>query len=111
MGREPIEELMARLRREYLEETPARLVELRAALEVFMQEREPEGPPLATLFHRLAGSAGAYGFGDVSALCRDTEMWLGTNPARSEETGARLARVLATIEQSFRSGPTTESIA
>lgn len=111
MTSESIDDLMARLRGEYLEEIPTRLEEFRASLESFMHEREPEGPPLATLFHRLAGSAGAYGFGDVSMLCRDTEQWLGTGPERTRETRARLESVLAAIAESFRRGPTTEGIA
>jgi len=111
MTSESIDQLMSRLREEYLAEIPDRLDEMRRALTAFAGGRESEGPPLATLFHRLAGSAGAYGFGDVSATCRETEKWLGTDPGRTDETRAHVERTIARIGESFRKGPTSEGIA
>jgi len=111
MTTESLDDLMNRLREEYLAEIPGRLDEMRHAVVAFADGREPEGPPLAMLFHRLAGSAGAYGFGDVSAICRETEKWLGTNPGRTDEARAQIERALAMIGESFRKGPTTEGIA
>lgn len=111
MTSESLAGLMGRLREEYLAEIPVRLDEMRQAVAAFAEGREPEGPPLAMLFHRLAGSAGTYGFGDVSAVCRETEKWLGTNPDRTDEARAQIERALAMIGESFRKGPTTEGIA
>ena len=111
MTSESLADLMGRLRAEYLAEIPGRLDEMRQAVAVFTEGREPEGPPLAMLFHRLAGSAGAYGFGNVSAICRETEKWLGTNPDRTDEARAHLEHAIAGIGESFQNGPTTEGIA
>lgn len=101
---ETIHELMARLRREYLAEMPARLDGLREAMEAFLGGRDPPGPPLGTLFHRLSGSAGAYGFDAASALCRDTEQWLVTGPTPTAATRDRLEQVLADLERIFERG-------
>ncbi|HEX9165054.1 MAG TPA: Hpt domain-containing protein [Gemmatimonadales bacterium] len=107
---EPLEQLIARLRGEYLAETPDRLVEMRSALERWRGGLTPEGPSLLTLFHRLAGSAGAYGFGDVSALCRTIEQWLAQDPPAEEANGRRIAEAIDTIEAAFTRPPTTEGI-
>lgn len=107
---ETLDQLMARLRAEYLEEVPERLHEMRRARARWLAGFPPEGPPLLTLFHRLAGSAGAYGYGDVSAACREAEQWLATGPEPSEEAGRRLARAIDAIEQAFDRPPSTEGI-
>ena len=107
---DPVEEMMARLRQEYLAEVPDRLEQLRLAARAYRHD-EPVDPPLATLFHRLAGSAGAYGFGPVTTTCRKMEQWLATAPPRDDATMARIEESIRAIASAFKSGPTTEGIA
>jgi HPt (histidine-containing phosphotransfer) domain-containing protein len=107
---DPVEELMARLRQEYLAEVPDRLEQLRLAAEAFRRGEQVD-PPLATLFHRLAGSAGAYGFGPVTTTCRKMEQWLATAPPRDDATMARIEASIRAIALAFESGPTTEGTA
>ena len=100
---------MTRLRRGYLSEMPARLVDLRRTAREWLAGGAPE-PPLETLFHRLAGSAGAYGFTDVSTLCRAAERFMGTAPGQDGETAARLEAAILGVEQAFARGPTGPDI-
>ena len=100
---------MTRLRRDYLGEIPARIQDLRRTASEWMAGREPE-PPLETLFHRLAGSAGAYGFPDVSTICRAAERSVGTTRVRSSETAARLEAAIRGVEEGFARGPTGPDI-
>jgi len=109
MNRDSLQELMTRLRRDYMGEIPARIADLRRTTSDWLAGREPE-PPLETLFHRLAGSAGAYGFTDVSTVCRAAERFVGTKPARSSETAARLEAAIRGVEEAFARGPTGPDI-
>ena len=104
-----LQELMTRLRRDYLSEMPARLEDLRHTARDWLAGGAPE-PPLATLFHRLAGSAGAYGFTDVSTLCRAAERFMGTAPGKDAETAARLEATILGVEEAFARGPTGPDI-
>ncbi len=110
VGTDPISELMNRLRGEYLAEVPDRLAALRAATEAWSRG-EPADPPLGTQYHRLSGSAGAYGFDRVSDVCRRTERWLATEPSRTPEAIARLEGALAEVAAAFAAGPTGPDIA
>lgn len=110
MARDPIAELMVRLRQEYLEGIPGRLEELSDAIAEWSTGQTPP-IPLATLFHRLSGSAGAYGFGEVSRICRETEQWLASDPDPLPESAARLRNAVDRIEQAFRTGPEGSDIA
>jgi HPt (histidine-containing phosphotransfer) domain-containing protein len=107
---EPLEQLIARLRAEYLAEIPDRLAEMQATLDRWLAGQPPDGPPLLTLFHRLAGSAGAYGFGDVTAICRSVEQWLAQNPPANEMNGRRIGDAIHAISAAFDKPPTTEGI-
>lgn len=100
---------MTRLRRDYLGEIPARILELRRTASLWLAGGEPE-PPLETLFHRLAGSGGAYGFTDVSTVCRAAERFVATSPERNAETAARLEAAIRGIEDGFARGPTGPDI-
>lgn len=82
---ESLHQMMARLRAEYLAQVPARLEELEAAIEGFERQGSPVREHLIRLFHRLAGSAGAYGFAEVTRRCRDAEERLarGLEPAQA----------------------------
>ena len=97
---------MARLRQEYLAEVPDRLEQLRLAAGAFRRNEQAD-PPLATLFHRLAGSAGAYGFGPVTATCRTMEQWLATAPPRDDTTMARIEESIRAIAAAFEGGPSS----
>jgi HPt (histidine-containing phosphotransfer) domain-containing protein len=83
---------------------------MRATLERWRAGLPAEEPSLLTLFHRLAGSAGAYGFGDVSTTCRAIERWLAENPSPDEANWRRIADAIDTIEAAFTRPPTTEGI-
>jgi HPt (histidine-containing phosphotransfer) domain-containing protein len=107
---ESLEQLIARLRVEYLTEVPGRLAEMRVACSAWLEHRATAGPPVTTLFHRLAGSAGAYGFGDVSTICRETERWLATGPEPSPEHGRRVEAAIAAIAAAFAKPPTTAGL-
>lgn len=109
MTRDPLHELMARLRRDYQSEFPARIADLRRTASEWLAGGDPE-PPLETLFHRLAGSAGAYGYIDVSTVCRAAEKFVGTEPGRNAETAARLEAAIGGVEQAFLRGPTGPDI-
>lgn len=100
---------MLRLRQEYLAEVPDRLAELRASIDAWSGGRESD-PPLATLFHRLSGSAGAYGFERVSTACRLTERWLAEQPPRDADAVARLRAVVEDVAAWFAEGPTAPDI-
>jgi HPt (histidine-containing phosphotransfer) domain-containing protein len=103
---EPLDQLMTRLREEYLAEVPTRLGELRSALDAFTAGTVPEGPTLATLFHRLAGSAGAYGFSAVTRVCRETESLLTEETTPTVATRAAIEAAIAAVERAFARGPT-----
>jgi HPt (histidine-containing phosphotransfer) domain-containing protein len=107
---EPIDQLMTRLRAEYLSEVPNRLAEIDAAIREWVAGGEPD-PPLKTLFHRLSGSAGAYGFEHVTQVCRLTEQWLAKNPARGLDAKIRLERALAQVKWAFEQPPSGTGVA
>lgn len=109
MPGDSLSELMARLRRDYQAEFPGRIADLRRTAAEWLAGGEPE-PPLATLFHRLAGSAGAYGYTEVSAVSRAAERFVGTGPGRSAETAARLEAAIQGVEEAFARGPTGPDI-
>ena len=100
---------MARLRRDYLGEVPARIQDLRRTTGAWLEGGEPE-PPLPMLFHRLAGSAGAYGYTEVSLICRTAERFVTAKPGRSAETAAKLEAAIRAVEDAFTKGPTGPDI-
>jgi HPt (histidine-containing phosphotransfer) domain-containing protein len=110
VAEEPIDQLMARLRSEYLAEVPGRLAEIETAITEWLAGREPD-PPLKTLFHRLSGSAGAYGFEHVTQVCRLTEQWLARKPARGPEARTRLEQALAQVKWAFEQPPSGTGVA
>ena len=65
------------LRRGYAEALPAKVGEIAGALEAFLEASPDRAPSafrdLRTLVHRLAGSAGSYGFPEVTRLARAWE--------------------------------------
>jgi HPt (histidine-containing phosphotransfer) domain-containing protein len=67
-----------RLRREYLDEMPARL----AALEAAMQSGDTDA--LRTGLHQLAGSGGSHGFPGISDAARELERALAAGGSLSQ---------------------------
>ena len=107
---EPVESLIARLRTEYLHEVPSRLEGIRVALDAVLEGHDPNGDAPRVLFHRLAGSAGAYGFGEVTARCREADRLLaGAEPAAKAVPALRA--LVEEIEAAFAAGPTSHPIA
>jgi HPt (histidine-containing phosphotransfer) domain-containing protein len=83
---------LAALRAEYAAVLPARLEELEQALGALA--RSPEQRLVAArLAHRLAGTAGSYGFAAVSAVCRELELTLElAQPLDAQRVAASLER-------------------
>ena len=101
---------MARLRAEYLVEIPSRLEEILAAVER-LEGGSPEAvAQLKVLFHRLAGSAGAYGYGEVTIACRREEIALkaATNPPG---LAGQIREAVEEIRTAFSASPTSPPIA
>jgi HPt (histidine-containing phosphotransfer) domain-containing protein len=67
-----VRQAFERLRREYLEEMPARLAALESAA------RSGDHAALRTGLHQLAGSGGSHGFPEISAAARALERELPT---------------------------------
>lgn len=101
---DPVAEALRELRREYHAESPARVEELRRGLVALTAGEDGAEMGLAMLFHRLAGSGGAYGFPQVSVTARELERLIRSEP---HWTPARLAEVHAGIQEiadAFSSG-------
>jgi HPt (histidine-containing phosphotransfer) domain-containing protein len=93
---DPVAEALRELRREYHAEGPARVAELERGLAALSAGDEGAETGLTMLFHRLAGSGGAYGFPQVSATARELERLLRSEP---HWTPARLAEIQAGIQE------------
>jgi diguanylate cyclase (GGDEF)-like protein len=87
------------LQREFLNELPALLAEIRNDIGTFRQGRGEATASLRTRFHRLAGSGGSYGFPAISEIGRETELWLATTPGSVE--APRLDAALTRLEQAL----------
>ena len=103
------DEAYRELQREYLDELPRSLAELRAALVAFSRG-EDTLPALKTGLHRLAGSGGSYGFPEISEIARAAEHFVMTGPrpeeaGRLEEAVHRLESVLTLSRARFAAGP------
>lgn len=101
---------MARLRAEYLMEVPARLEEILAAVDQLAEGSTEAVVQLKVLFHRLAGSAGAYGYGEVTTACRREEIALkaASNPAALAD---QIREAVDEIRTAFAASPTSHPIA
>lgn len=101
---DPVAEALRELRREYHAESAARVAELQRGLAALAAGEDGAETGLTVLFHRLAGSGGAYGFPQVSATARELERLLRSEP---HWTAARLAEVQSGIHEiaaAFASG-------
>lgn len=78
-----LERILRELRREYLADAPARMVELRKDAAA-LRAGEPDAlDSLRLRSHRLAGSAGSYGFPNISARARELEQLVSATPTPS----------------------------
>jgi HPt (histidine-containing phosphotransfer) domain-containing protein len=93
---DPVAEALRELRREYHAESAARIAELQEGLAALAAGDDRAETSLTMLFHRLAGSGGAYGFPRVTTAARDIERLLRSEP---HWTPARLAEVQAGIQE------------
>ena len=93
------EDPILELQREYLAELPGMLLLIRSEIDRFRQGDVGAAASLRTRFHRLAGSGGSYGFPGISAVARETEQWLRTDPAPSPAEAARLDVVVTRLEE------------
>lgn len=107
---EALEDLMARLRAEYLAEIPSRLEEIQAAVEQLEGEDPDAIRQLTVLFHRLAGSAGAYGFGEVTTACRREQIALKA-ASHPVALAGQLREAVEEIRTAFAAAPTSPPIA
>jgi len=89
------------LRREYLAEAPARLVELRKDLAALRAGEEDAAASLRGRFHRLAGSGGSYGFPEITTAARDAERWLAAHPLPDDAGFALLAVAVGRVAAAF----------
>ena len=98
---EELEQVLLRLRAEYLAESPARLAELRKYIAAFRAGDSDASQTLIILFHRLAGSGGSYGFPEISEIGRTMERWLKSTPPPGPEQAGKLDEALERLARNF----------
>jgi len=96
-----LELALKQLRREYVAESPARLLELRKDVAAFRAGEPDAIKSLIVRFHRLAGSGGSYGFPDISETGRQMERWLKQEPAPGPDEAAKLDDAMGQLAASF----------
>jgi diguanylate cyclase (GGDEF)-like protein len=101
---DPLDTAFLELQRGYLASMPARLEELRSDLAMMRQGSTEAAGSLKARFHRLAGSGGSFGFLDLSAIAREGEHYLGSNPGSEGSNG--LALILDRLEEAVRRSDT-----
>jgi diguanylate cyclase (GGDEF)-like protein len=99
---DPLAEAMATLRREYLVESPARMLELRKDYAAILAGERDAAASLKGRFHKLAGSGGSYGFPAVSALGRKGEEWLAANSDDCSRAAEFIGPVIEELEHAFQ---------
>lgn len=88
---EALNEVLAGLRGEYLNELPNRLSEMKGYFEKARQDREKQLEWLAQahiIAHRLAGTAGSYGFAELSNAAANLDLYLKNLLKNDTSTGA-----------------------
>ena len=99
---DPLEEALGNLRREYLAESPARLLELRKDYAAILAGERDAAASLKGRFHKLAGSGGSYGFPEISDLARRGEGWLAENLADCGRAAETIGPVIEGLESAFQ---------
>lgn len=89
-----LERILRELRREYLADAPARIAELRKDASA-LRAGEPDAlDSLRLRSHRIAGSAGSYGFPNISARAKELELLVSASTtASADEVAAAVERV------------------
>ncbi len=93
--------IYVQLRREYVSEAPARLVELRKDLAAARAGEPDAQASLKSRFHKLAGSGGSYGFPAITEAARTGENWLVDHVAASDDDFALLSAFVARVAAAF----------
>jgi HPt (histidine-containing phosphotransfer) domain-containing protein len=80
---------------------PVRLDELRAAAAGFRAGHPDATGALKVRLHRLTGSAGSYGFQDLSSIAREAELWLARfpTPGDADQLEAMVDRMAKAVEE------------
>ena len=81
---DPLDPALLQLQRDYLDAMPLRLGELKADIIALGQGSPEAGRSVRDRLHRLAGSGGSFGFAELSAIAREGERWLASNPGSLE---------------------------
>src|SRR4051812_49610140 len=97
---DPLDGAFLELQRGYLASMPARLQELRSDLDSFRKGGTEAAGSLKARLHRLAGSGGSFGFLDLSAIAREAEHYLASNPQLQDPDG--LVPIIDRLEEAVR---------
>ena len=98
---DPLEEAMGNLRREYVAEAPARMMELRKDYAAVLSSEPEAAHSLKGRFHKLAGSGGSYGFPEISELARRAEDWLGEHAEDYREAREVVGPLIEDLDRAF----------
>lgn len=93
---EALNEVLAGLRSEYLNELPERLSEMKGYFKNARADEEKQLEWLGkahVIAHRLAGTAGSYGFADLSSAAANLDLYL-KNLLKNEAKGGTAANSL-----------------
>ena len=104
---DPLEEALGNLRREYLAEAPARLLELRKDYAAILAGERDAAASLKARFHKLAGSGGSYGFPEISDLARRGEAWLAEHLADCGRAAETIGPLIEGLETAFQRAQVT----
>ena len=94
---------MRMLRGEYLDERGPRMAEMQRLIEACASGTTAAVGELHRLMHQLTGSAGSYGFAEISVIARQMEQRLKPLPAPdaalADELRAGAARIVALFDE------------
>ena len=99
---DPLEEALGNLRREYLAEAAARMLELRKDYAAILAGERDAASSLKGRLHKLAGSGGSYGFPEISEIARVGETWLTENLADCGKAAETIGPLLERLESAFQ---------
>ena len=99
---DPLEEALGGLRREYLAEAPARMLELRKEYAAILAGERDAAASLKGRLHKLAGSGGSYGFPQISEIARRGENWLTANLSDCSKAAEMIGPLLEELEATFQ---------
>jgi diguanylate cyclase (GGDEF)-like protein len=97
---DPLDSAFLELQRGYLAAMPARLAELRSDIAALSKGGTEAIGSLKASLHRLAGSGGSFGFLDLSAIAREAEQYLASNPDSRDPDG--LGPIMDRLEEAVR---------